>query len=51
MYEKEILDELRVLNRRMARLEELFLDSKQYAGLNFQDCLERIAFNTDHLRN
>ena len=47
MYEKEILEELKKLNEKMGRIEELLCCNKGYGGEDFRGCLMRIMFNTD----
>ena len=47
MYEREILEELKKMNQKLDRLEELFCDEKIYGGMNFKDCLTRIMYGVD----
>ena len=47
MYEKEILEELKRLNQRMEKNEDLLLNSRDFGGQKFPECLSRIALNTD----
>ena len=47
MYEEEILRELREMNARLARLEELFLKDTRYGGADFRTCLMRIMYGVE----
>lgn len=47
MYEKEILEELKKMNQKLDRLEELFCDNRGYGGMIFKDCLTRIMYGVD----
>lgn len=47
MYEEEILKELREMNNRLAKLEELFLKDTGYGGSNFRGCLMRIMYGVE----
>lgn len=47
MYEKEILEELKKLNAKISKIEELFCYDSGYGGIDFRSCLMSIMFNTD----
>ena len=47
MYEAEILQELRNMNERLARLEALFLDEKKFGGMRFSDGVTRIIYGVE----
>ena len=47
MYEEEILRELKTMNERLARLEELFLKDVGFGGSNFRGCLMRIMYGVE----
>ena len=46
MYEEEILKELKIMNERLARLEEVFRRSS-YGGSDFVGCLTRIMYGAE----
>ncbi len=47
MYEEEILKELKIMNERLARLEQLFLRDDGYGGSTFKSCLMRIMYGAE----
>ncbi len=47
MYEEEILDELREMNRRLANLEQLFLKDVVFGGSNFKGAITRIMYGVE----
>ena len=50
MYEEELLKEMKELNRNIAAVKTLLenlLYSKDYGGVNFADCIERIMFGVE----
>lgn len=47
MYEEEILNELKKMNARLEKLEELFLRDAGYGGSNFRGCLMRIMYGVE----
>lgn len=47
MYEEEILDELREMNRRLANLERLLLVGRDFGGSDFAGCLTRIMYGVE----
>lgn len=46
MYEEEILKELREMNKRLERLEEMF-SGRTYGGSDFIGCLTRIMYGVE----
>ena len=47
MYEEEILDELREMNRRLANLEQLFLKDRLFGGSDFTGAITRIVYGVE----
>ena len=47
MYEEEILDELREMNRRLANLEQLFLKDRAFGGSDFSGAITRIMYGVE----
>ena len=47
MYEEEILDELREMNRRLANLEQLFLKDRMFGGSDFTGAITRIMYGVE----
>ena len=47
MYEKEILEELKEMNRKLAKIEELLCSDKGYGGETFRGCLMRMMFTLE----
>ncbi len=47
MYEEEILDELREMNRRLANLERLFLKDVVFGGSDFKGEITRIMYGVE----
>ena len=47
MYEEEILDELREMNRRLANLEQLFLKDRLFGGSDFTGAITRIMYGVE----
>ena len=47
MYEKEILEELREMNRRLAKIEEMLTTSRDYGGCKFSECMTRIMYGAE----
>lgn len=46
MYEQEILKELKEMNARLARLEQVIVKGS-YGGSNFEGCLTRIMYGVE----
>lgn len=50
MYEEQLLKEMKELNRNIAAVKTLLenlMYSKDYGGVNFADCIERIMFGVE----
>ncbi len=47
MYEREILEELRDMNRRLANLEQLFLKDRLFGGSDFTGAITRIMYGVE----
>ena len=47
MYEEEILKELKKLNEKIGRLEELLCWNRGFGGTDFMNCLSRIMYGSE----
>ena len=46
MYEKEILEQLKEMNRRLEKIEDV-ISSRSYGGSDFIGCLTRIMYGVE----
>ena len=47
MYEEDILKELKKLNEKLGRLEELLCWNRGFGGTDFMNCLSRIMYRAE----